>query len=108
MADSHENARDCPSSHIHCHSLTSQHCGGQKTSRSIWEALDALYARTDILAQFDLRDSLSHAKLRDYQDLDRYLAEFKEAGLCFIAMSVTYTEFEMVHHITAGDEACFL
>jgi len=73
-----------------------------KTARSIWENLHTLYERTDILSQFDLRDRLSNAKLRDYQDLDRYLSEFKDARLRFIAMSVTYTEFEMVHHIIRG------
>jgi len=74
----------------------------EKTARSIWENLLSLYERTDILSQFDLRDRLSNAKLRDYQDLDRYLGEFKDARLCFIAMSVTYTEFEIVHHIIRG------
>ena len=73
-----------------------------KTARSIWESLHSLYARTDILAQFDLRDQLSSAKLRDHQDLDRYLGEFKDARVRFFAMNVTYTEFEMVHHIIRG------
>jgi hypothetical protein len=73
-----------------------------KTARSIWENLHTLYERTDILSQFDLRDRLLNAQLRDYQDLDRYLSEFKDARLRFIAMSVTYTEFEMVHHIIRG------
>jgi hypothetical protein len=73
-----------------------------KTACSIWESLHTLYARTDILAQFDLRDRLSNAKLRDYQDLDQYLSEFKDACLRFIAMNIAYTEFEMVHHIIRG------
>jgi hypothetical protein len=73
-----------------------------KTARSIWENLHALYERTDILSQFDLRDRLSNATLRDYQDIDRYLGDFKDARLRFIAMGVAYTEFEMVHHIIRG------
>lgn len=73
-----------------------------KTARSIWENLHALYERTDILSQFDLRDRLSNATLRDYQDIDRYLGDFKDARLRFIAMGVAYTEFEMVHHIVRG------
>ena len=73
-----------------------------KTARSIWENLHALYERTDILSQFDLHDRLSNATLRDYQDIDRYLGDFKDARLRFIAMGVAYTEFEMVHHIIRG------
>jgi len=73
-----------------------------KTARSIWESLHTLYERTDFLSQFDLRDRLSNAKLRDYQDIDRYLGEFKDARLRFIAMNITYSEFEMVHHIIRG------
>jgi hypothetical protein len=73
-----------------------------KTARSIWENLHTLYERTDILSQFDLRDRLANAKLWDYQDIDRYLGEFKDARLRFIAMNITYTEFEMVHHIIRG------
>ena len=41
-------------------------------------------------------------KLRDYQNLDHYLGEFKDAHLQFIAMDVTYTEFEMVYHVIHG------
>ena len=74
----------------------------EKTARSLWEALHTLYARTDILAQFDLRDRLSNAKLRDYHDVGRYLGEFKDARLRFLAMNVAYSEFEMVHHIIRG------
>ena len=73
-----------------------------KMARSIWESLHTLYERTDILSQFDLRNRLSNAKLRDYQDIDRYLGEFKDARLRFIAMNITYSEFEMVHHIIRG------
>ena len=50
----------------------------EKTARSLWEALHTLYARTDILAQFDLWDRLSNAKLRDYHDVSHYLGEFKD------------------------------
>ena len=73
-----------------------------KMARSIWENLHTLYERTDILSQFDLRDRLSNAKLQDHQDINRYLGEFKDAQLSFIGMNVTYTEFEMVHHIIRG------
>ena len=51
----------------------------EKTAHSLWEALHTLYARTDILAQFDLWDRLSNAKLRDYHDVSHYLGEFKDA-----------------------------
>ena len=37
--------------------------------------------------------------LQDYQDIDHYLSDFKDAQLHFIAMGVAYTEFKMVHHI---------
>jgi hypothetical protein len=73
-----------------------------KTACSIWENLHMLYEQTDILAQFDLCDQLSSAKLQDYQDLDRYLGKFKDAHIRFFTMNVTYTEFEMVHHIIRG------
>jgi hypothetical protein len=84
--------------------VTHSHLNTQvgKTARSIWEHLHSLYAHTDILAQFELRDCLSNAKLRDHQDLHRYLGEFKDARERFLAMNVTYTEFEMVHHIIRG------
>ena len=70
-----------------------------KMARSIWESLHTLYEQTDILSQFDLCDRLSNAKLWDYQDIDCYLGEFKDARLCFIAMNIIYSEFKMVHHI---------
>jgi hypothetical protein len=73
-----------------------------KTARSIWESLHTLYERTNILSQFDLHDRLSNAKLRDYQDIDRYLGEFKDARLRFIAMDIIYSEYKMVHHIIRG------
>ena len=38
-------------------------------------------------------------KLQDHQDLHHYLGEFKDAHECFLAMNVTYSELEMVHHI---------
>ena len=41
-------------------------------------------------------------KLQDYQDLDQYLGEFKDAHVHFLAMNVVYTKFEMVHHIIHG------
>jgi hypothetical protein len=67
-----------------------------KTARSIWDSLHSLYARTDIFAQFDLRDHPSSMKFRDYQDLDqyRYLEEFKDAHV--------HLPFETVHHIIRG------
>ena len=70
-----------------------------KMAHFIWESLHTLYERTDILSQFDLCDHLSNVKLQDYQDIDHYLGEFKDAQLCFIAMNIIYSEFEMVHHI---------
>ena len=73
-----------------------------KTACSIWESLHTLYEQTDILSQFDLCDRLSNVKLRDYQDIDCYLGEFKDARLRFIAMNITYSEFKMVHHIIRG------
>jgi hypothetical protein len=50
-----------------------------KTAHSIQDSLHFLYACTNILAQFDLRDHPSNAKLRDYQALDHYLGEFMYA-----------------------------
>ena len=73
-----------------------------KMARSIWESLHTLYERTNILSQFYLCDRLSNAKLQDYQDIDHYLGEFKDVRLCFIAMNITYSKFEMVHHIIQG------
>ena len=88
--------RISPTTHSHLETAVG------KTARSIWESLHILYERTDILSQFDLHDRLSNAKLRDHQDLDRYLGDFKDARLRFISMGVTYTKFEMVHHIICG------
>ena len=84
--------------------VTHSHLNTQvgRMAHSIWEHLHTLYAHTDILAQFELWDCLSNVKLQDHQDLHCYLGEFKDARECFLAMNVTYSEFEMVHHIICG------
>jgi hypothetical protein len=72
------------------------------TARSVWETLKTLYGRCDVMSQFELRDRLSNAKLKDHRDLDRYIGEFKTARLRFIDMGVPYTEYDMVHSIIRG------
>ena len=72
------------------------------TARSVWEALKALYSRSDVMSQFELRDRLSNMKLKDHRDLDRYIGEFKTGCLRFIEMGVAYTEYDMVHSIIRG------
>jgi hypothetical protein len=74
------------------------------TSRSVWETLKALYSRRDVMSQFELRDRLANAKLKDpsHRDLDRYIGEFKTGRLRFIEMGIPYGEYEMVHSIIRG------
>ena len=72
------------------------------TARTIWKRLNTLYGRVDIMSQFDLRDRLSRARLKDHTDLDRYVGEFQAARIKFIEMGVTYSEAEMVHQMLRG------
>ena len=72
------------------------------TARSVWNTLKTLYGRCDVMSQFELRDRLSNAKLKDHRDLDRYIGEFKSGRLRFIDMGVTYSEYDMVHSIIRG------
>jgi hypothetical protein len=76
--------------------------GVDVTARTIWQRLHDMYARTDILAQFELHERVASMELKNHADLDRYLGDFKTARLRFIAMNVPYPEFEMVHHIIRG------
>ena len=69
------------------------------TARSVWESLTDLYSRRDVMSQFELRDHLANAKLKDHRDLDRYIGEFKTGRLRFIEMGIPYSEYDMVHSI---------
>ena len=51
------------------------------------------------MSQFELRDRLANAKLKDHCDLDHYIGEFKTGRLCFIEMGIPYSEYNMVHSI---------
>jgi hypothetical protein len=44
--------------------------GVEVTSRSVWETLKMLYSCCDVMSQFELRDRLASAKLKDHHDLD--------------------------------------
>ena len=72
------------------------------TARSVWETLKTLYGRKDVMSQFELRDRLANAKLKDHRDLDRYIGEFKTGRLRFIEMGIDYSEYDMVHSIIRG------
>ena len=72
------------------------------TARSVWESLLDLYSRRDVMSQFELRDHLANAKLKDHQDLDRYIGEFKTGHLHFIEMGIPYSKYDMVHSIIQG------
>jgi hypothetical protein len=76
--------------------------GVQVTARSVWETLKGLYSRHDVLSQFELRDRLANAKLKDHLDLDRYIGEFKTGRLRLLEMGLAYTEYDMVHSIIRG------
>ena len=76
--------------------------GLEVTARTVWERINALYGRVDIMSQFDLRDRLARARLKDHHDLDRYIGEFQAARIKFIEMGVSYSEAEMVHQILRG------
>ena len=54
------------------------------------------------MSQFELRDRLANAKLKDHLDLDRYLGEFKVGRLHLLEMGLTYSEYDMVHSIIRG------
>ena len=72
------------------------------TARAIWSRLNTLYGRVDVMSQFDLRDRLSRARLKDHTDLDRYVGEFQAGRVKFIEMGVPYSEAEMVHQMLRG------
>ena len=72
------------------------------TARSVWNTLKTLYGRKDVMSQFELRDRLANAKLKDHRDLDRYIGEFKTGRLRFIEMGIDYSEYDMVHSIIRG------
>jgi hypothetical protein len=76
--------------------------GVQITARSVWETIKGLYSRHDVLSQFELRDRLANAKLKDHLDLDRYIGEFKTGRLRLLEMGLAYTEYDMVHSIIRG------
>ena len=76
--------------------------GVEVTARSVWETLKGLYSRRDVMSQFELRDRLANAKLKDHLDLDRYLGEFKVGRLRLLEMGLTYSEYDMVHSIIRG------
>jgi len=76
--------------------------GVEVTARSVWETLKGLYSCRDVMSQFELRDRLANAKLKDHLDLDRYLGEFKVGGLHLLEMGLTYSEYDMVHSIICG------
>ena len=76
--------------------------GVEVTARSVWETLQGLYSRRDVMSQFELRDCLANAKLKDHRDLDRYIGEFKTGRLRLIEMGLTYSEYDMVHSIICG------
>jgi len=66
--------------------------GVEVTARSVWETLKGLYSRRDVMSQFELRDRLANAKLKDHNDLDHYLGEFKVGHLRLLKMGLTYSE----------------
>ena len=72
------------------------------TARNVWESLASLYSQRDIMSQFELQDRLANAKLKDHQDLDQYIGEFKTGRLHFIEMGIPYSEYDMVHSIIRG------
>ena len=72
------------------------------TARTVWKRLNTLYGRVDVMSQFDLRDRLSRARLKDHTDLDRYVGEFQAGRVKFIEMGVPYSEAEMVHQMLRG------
>ncbi len=76
--------------------------GVQVTARSVWETLKGLYSRRDVMSQFELRDRLANAKLKDHHDLDRYIGEFKTGRLRLLEMGLAYSEYDMVHSIIRG------
>ena len=76
--------------------------GVKVTARSVWETLKGLYSRRDMMSQFELRDRLANAKLKDHHDLDRYLGKFKVGRLRLLEMGLTYSEYDMVHSIIRG------
>jgi len=76
--------------------------GVEVTARSVWDTLKGLYSRRDVMSQFELRDRLANAKLKDHRDLDRYLGEFKVGRLRLLEMGLTYSEYDMVHSIIRG------
>jgi hypothetical protein len=74
--------------------------GGRPTPKL--ETLKGLYSRRDVMSQFELRDRLANAKLKDHLDLDRYIGEFKTGRLRLLEMGLAYTEYDMVHSIIRG------
>ena len=74
------------------------------TARSVWEPLKMLYGQKDVMSQFELRDRLANAKLKDHRDLDCYIGEFKTGlgRLRFIEMGIDYSKYDMVHSIIRG------
>jgi hypothetical protein len=72
------------------------------TARDTWKQLHTMYARVDIMAQFDLKEKVQSLQLKDFKDLERYLGEFRTTRERFVAMKVAYPEDDMVHQIIRG------
>jgi hypothetical protein len=84
--------------------VTSSHLDSSTgiTAWTTWNQLHTMYARVDIMAQFDLKEKVQNLHLKDYKDLDCYLGNFKTACERFIIMKVPYSESDMVHQIICG------
>ena len=72
------------------------------TAREQWETLASHYSRTDLLSQYNLRTRVCLEKLKDADDVTRYIGVFKDARRRFIQMGVTYTTEESIFDLLQG------
>ncbi|KAG2754167.1 hypothetical protein P692DRAFT_20721155, partial [Suillus brevipes Sb2] len=72
------------------------------TARQQWDVLAMHFGRLDISSQFELRAQLFAEKLKDADDVSRYISVFEHARRRFAEMAITFTDGEAVFLLLQG------
>ena len=72
------------------------------TAHEQWETLSSHYSCTDLLSQYQLRTRVCSEKLKDADDVTRYIGIFEDARQHFIQMGITYTTEESIFDLLQG------
>lgn len=67
-----------------------------------WEVIEQHYSWNNILSQYELCMTICSEKIKDVEDITRYIGVFEEACHCFIQMGVTYPTEESISNLLQG------